>query len=117
MGGSQIETNAVSQSPVEIGGAVITTGGTLNANHVIHTADMGQDQRTDLDKVGAATRSTLALAHELTSLAFHAIRYRGRRTLPRNLCQSDDRRRCRLTDIEQDRVGARPLRPLRSGWL
>ena len=76
-GGSQIETNAVSQSPVEIGGAVITTGGTLNANHVIHAADTGQDQRTDLDKVGAATRSTLALAHELTSLAFPAIRTGG----------------------------------------
>ena len=74
-GGDRIETEAVSQGPVTVGDAVITSGGRLSAAHVIHAAGMGQDLRTDTGKVSAATRSSLDRAHEnsLTSIAFPAI--------------------------------------------
>lgn len=74
-GGDRIEADAVSQGPAEVGHAVITTGGKLMARHVIHAAGMGQDLRTDTDKVRAATRSSLDLAAEnsLATIAFPAI--------------------------------------------
>jgi O-acetyl-ADP-ribose deacetylase len=74
-GGDAIETEAVTLGPINIGDAVITSGGTLSARHVIHAAGMGQDLRTDHDKVAAATASSLERAKEnnLTSIAFPAI--------------------------------------------
>lgn len=74
-GGQQIETEAVAQGPVEVGGAVITSAGNLKAKHVIHAAGMGQDLQTDENKVKAATRSSLELAENrgLSSIAFPAI--------------------------------------------
>ncbi len=71
-GGERIEQAAVSRGPVNVGEAVITTGGGLVASHVIHAAGMGQDLRTDVDKVSAATRNSLLLAteHDLSSIAF-----------------------------------------------
>ena len=58
-GGTVIEEDAVRQGPIEVGEAVITVAGNLNATHVIH----------------AATRSALALAekHRLSSVAFPAL--------------------------------------------
>jgi O-acetyl-ADP-ribose deacetylase (regulator of RNase III) len=74
-GGVIIEEEAVRQGPVEVGEAVMTTAGNLPATHVIHAAAMGQDLRTDAQKIAQATRSSLALAvkHKLTSLAFPAL--------------------------------------------
>lgn len=74
-GGQEIETEAVEQGPVEIGEAVITTGGNLLANHVIHAAGMGQDLRTDPEKVRNSTKSSLELAekNKIGSIAFPAI--------------------------------------------
>lgn len=74
-GGQQIETEAVSQGPIGIGDAVITTGGSLPAPYVIHAAGMGQDLRADAEKVRKATHSSLKLAEEkqLKSIAFPAI--------------------------------------------
>lgn len=74
-GGQEIETEAVRQGPVDIGAAVITTGGNLKAKFVIHAAGMGQDLRTDKEKVRLATRSSLKLAEEnmVGTLAFPAI--------------------------------------------
>ena len=74
-GGQEIETEAVRQGPVDIGAAVITTGGNLKAKFVIHAAGMGQDLRTDEEKVRSATRSSLKLADEnkVGTLAFPAI--------------------------------------------
>ena len=45
------------------------------ASHVIHAVGMGQDLRTNGDKVASATRSSLALADEnhLVNIAFPAI--------------------------------------------
>ena len=74
-GGEAIEIEATTQGPVDVGGSVITTGGALKARHVIHAAGMGQDLHTDVDKVAAATASSLDLAIEsgLESVAYPAI--------------------------------------------
>ena len=74
-GGAGIEAEAVAQAPIAIGGSVITGGGTLPANHVIHAAAMGQDLATDGQKIYDATISALELAeaNNLESIAFPAI--------------------------------------------
>jgi len=74
-GDERIEQEAVSQGPVDVGEAVITSAGNLPASHVIHAVGMGQDLRTNGDKVASATRSSLALADEnhLVNIAFPAI--------------------------------------------
>ena len=70
-----VEEEAIRQGPVEIGEAVLTTGGNLVATHVIHAAVMGPDLKTDGEKIATATRSVLALAnkHRLSSIAFPAL--------------------------------------------
>src|SRR5262245_12332824 len=74
-GGVVIEEEALRQGPIEIGEAVLTVAGNLPAMHVIHAATMGKDLKTDPEKIGTATKSTLALAekHRLTSIAFPAL--------------------------------------------
>ena len=74
-GGVIIEEEAVRQGPVEVGEAVLTTAGNLPATHVIHAAAMGQDLRTDAQKITQATRSSLTIAdkRKLTSIAFPAL--------------------------------------------
>jgi O-acetyl-ADP-ribose deacetylase (regulator of RNase III) len=74
-GGDRIEHEAVSQGPIEVGQAVITSAGSLRARHVIHAAGMGQDLKTDVEKVSATTRNSLLLADAnlLTSIALPAI--------------------------------------------
>src|SRR5919201_1099279 len=54
-GGVIVEEEAMRQGPVEVGEAVLTTGGKLMATHVIHAAVMGPDLKTDADKIGRAT--------------------------------------------------------------
>jgi len=74
-GGVIIEEEAVRQGPIEVGEAVLTTAGNLPATHVIHAAAMGQDLKTDAQKIAQATGSSLALAekHKLSSIAFPAL--------------------------------------------
>ncbi len=74
-GGVIIEEEALRQGPVEVGEAVLTTGGNLPATHVIHAAVMGPDLKTDGEKIAATTRAVLALAtkHRLTSIALPAL--------------------------------------------
>jgi O-acetyl-ADP-ribose deacetylase (regulator of RNase III) len=74
-GGVIIEEEAMRQGPVEVGEAVLTTGGNLAATHVIHAAVMGPDLKTDADMIARATRAVLALAdkHRITSLALPAL--------------------------------------------
>lgn len=74
-GGVIIEEEAIRQGPVEVGDAVLTTGGNLAATHVIHAAVMSPDLKTDADKIATTTRAVLALAdkHRLTSLALPAL--------------------------------------------
>ncbi|MBI4635480.1 MAG: macro domain-containing protein [Candidatus Rokubacteria bacterium] len=74
-GGVLIEEEAMRQGPVEVGEAVLTTGGNLAATHVIHAALMGPDLKTDGDKIATTTRAVLALADKrrITSLALPAL--------------------------------------------
>src|SRR4030095_10150082 len=50
-GGVIIEEEAMRQGPVEIGEAVLTTGGNLAATHVIHAAVMGPDLKADGEQI------------------------------------------------------------------
>jgi O-acetyl-ADP-ribose deacetylase (regulator of RNase III) len=74
-GGVIIEEEALQQGPVEVGDAVLTTGGNLAATHVIHGAVMGTDLKTDGETIAKTTRSILTLAekHRITSIALPAL--------------------------------------------
>ena len=74
-GGQEIEREALAKGPIPVGDAVATGAGALAARYVIHAAVMGQDLRTDADKVRRATQATLRRADELgvTSIAFPAL--------------------------------------------
>jgi O-acetyl-ADP-ribose deacetylase len=74
-GGVIIEEEAMRQGPVEVGEAVLSTGGNLVATHVIHGAVMGPDLKTDGELIAKTTRAILALAekHRITSIALPAL--------------------------------------------
>lgn len=74
-GGREIEDEAISQGPIEVGEAVVTGGGDLPARHVIHAAAMGEDLITSADLIRAATENALKRAEELklASIALPAI--------------------------------------------
>jgi O-acetyl-ADP-ribose deacetylase (regulator of RNase III) len=74
-GGDAIEFAAVRQAPVPIGGAIVTTAGTLAARFVIHAVSLDRDRRTSATIIDAAVRSALARAREngVTSIAFPAL--------------------------------------------
>ncbi|MBC7326838.1 macro domain-containing protein [bacterium] len=74
-GGITIEQEAVAKGPIEIGEAVHTGAGKLKAKYVIHAAVMGDDRRTDADKIYRATKNSLLLADQLgvRSIAFPAL--------------------------------------------
>src|SRR5262249_51238893 len=74
-GGSVIEREAVAKGPIEVGEAVVTSGGALPAKYVIHAAVMGQDLQTDRFKISKATRNSLVRAREagISSIAFPAF--------------------------------------------
>jgi O-acetyl-ADP-ribose deacetylase len=64
-GGEEIEREAVSTGPIEIGDAVATGGGSLTARWVVHGAVMGQDLRTDAGAVRRTTARCVEVADEL----------------------------------------------------
>jgi O-acetyl-ADP-ribose deacetylase (regulator of RNase III) len=64
-GGEEIEREAVAKGPIDVGDAVATGAGRLNANHVIHGAVMGPDLKTDGDLIEQTTRRCLEVAEEL----------------------------------------------------
>ena len=74
-GGREIEDEAISQGPIQVGESVVTGGGRLAARHVIHAAAMGQDLATSAQHIRAATDSALQRAEELqlSSIAFTAL--------------------------------------------
>jgi O-acetyl-ADP-ribose deacetylase (regulator of RNase III) len=74
-GGEEIEREAVAKGPIEIGDAIATGAGSLSARHVIHGAVMGQDLRTDADRIAQTTRRVLEVADEVgaRSLALPAF--------------------------------------------
>ena len=74
-GGVEIEDDAVSKGPIEIGQAVESIAGKLPYKYIIHAAGMGQDLRTDERIVYEVTKNSLLLAERLglESIAFPAI--------------------------------------------
>lgn len=74
-GGAIIEEEALRQGPIEVGEAVMTTGGNLIATHVIHAAVMGPDLKTDAGIIATTTKAVLALAdkHRLGTVALPAF--------------------------------------------
>ena len=65
-GGIEIEKEAVSKAPIDVGRAVATTAGTLPCKYVIHAPTMKKPAMSiDLDNVKLATRAALKLAEEL----------------------------------------------------
>lgn len=74
-GGVIIEDEARAQGPIEVGEAVLTTGGNLICTHVIHAAVMGPDLTTDPDIITRTTKAVLALADKqrLSSVALPAL--------------------------------------------
>jgi O-acetyl-ADP-ribose deacetylase len=75
VGGKEIEEEAVRKGPIPIGEVVATRAGRLPAKYVIHAAVMGQDLRTDAEKIRQATKKSLLKADELglKSIAFPAL--------------------------------------------
>jgi O-acetyl-ADP-ribose deacetylase (regulator of RNase III) len=72
-GGEEIEREAVSKAPIEIGKAVATTAGKLNAKFVIHAPTMKNPAgETDEEKIKLATLAALRCAEEkgVKSIAF-----------------------------------------------
>jgi O-acetyl-ADP-ribose deacetylase (regulator of RNase III) len=72
-GGQEIEDEAVAKAPIEVGSAVITTGGSLEAKHVIHATTMKEPaMRIGIDNVKMATEAALNCASEngIKSIAF-----------------------------------------------
>jgi O-acetyl-ADP-ribose deacetylase len=74
-GGEDIEREAVALGPIDVGGAILTSGGTLKATHVIHAAVMGQDLHTDAGKITSAMKNSLQLSerHKIVSLSYPAL--------------------------------------------
>jgi O-acetyl-ADP-ribose deacetylase (regulator of RNase III) len=74
-GGKEIEGEAVKKGPIPIGEAIITGAGKLKAKYIIHAAVMGQDLKTDAEKIRRATRNSLLRAEEIgiKNIAFPAL--------------------------------------------
>ena len=74
-GGDEIEREAVAKGPIEVGDAVATAAGRLEARYVVHGAVMGQDLRTSAEAIARTTRRCLELADELgcSSIALPAF--------------------------------------------
>ncbi|HEX7473728.1 MAG TPA: macro domain-containing protein [Candidatus Limnocylindrales bacterium] len=74
-GGDAIEFAAVRQGPVPLGGAIVTTAGTLAARYVIHAVSIDVARRTNGAAIAAAVRSAMDRAGDLgvTSIAFPAL--------------------------------------------
>ena len=74
-GGKEIEAEAVKKGAIPIGEAVVTGAGRLKARYIIHAAVMGQDLKTDAEKIRQATKNSLLRAGELgiKSIAFPAL--------------------------------------------
>ena len=66
IGGIEIEKEAISKAPIDVGKAVATTAGALPCQYVIHAPTMKQPaMRIGVDNVRDATRAALELGVEL----------------------------------------------------
>jgi O-acetyl-ADP-ribose deacetylase (regulator of RNase III) len=66
VGGIEIEEEAISKAPIEVGKAVATTAGSLPCKYVIHAPTMKQPaMRIGVENVRLATKAALELGVEL----------------------------------------------------
>lgn len=74
-GGPKIQEECDAIGGTFVGGAVITTGGNLNARHVIHAVGPRMGEGNEEEKLKNATLKSLKLTDEnnLTSITFPAI--------------------------------------------
>jgi O-acetyl-ADP-ribose deacetylase (regulator of RNase III) len=74
-GGPKIQEECNAIGGTFVGGAVITTGGNLNARHVIHAVGPRMGEGNEEEKLKNATLNSLKLTDEnnLTSITFPAI--------------------------------------------
>ncbi len=74
-GGIVIQNECDKIGGTYVGGAVITTGGNLRANHVIHAVGPRFGEGNEDEKLRTATLNSLSLAdkHKLKSITFPAI--------------------------------------------
>ena len=74
-GGTEIQTQCSKIGGTFVGGAVITTGGRLKANYVIHAVGPRMGEGNEDEKLTNATLNSLKLAQQnnLTSIAFPAV--------------------------------------------
>ena len=74
-GGKIIEEEAVKKAPLEIGQAVATSAGKLNAKFVIHAVTMDMSFKTDENKIRNAAKNSLRVAKglKIKSLVFPAL--------------------------------------------
>jgi O-acetyl-ADP-ribose deacetylase len=78
-GGDEIEREAVSKGPIDVGGAVATSAGTLPHKSVIHAAAMGYQGGSMVpataESIRDATTASLRVAEDegLSSIAFPAL--------------------------------------------
>jgi O-acetyl-ADP-ribose deacetylase (regulator of RNase III) len=73
VGGDSIETEAMSKSPVQVGNAIITSGGKLKARFVIHAPTMTLPvEPSSCEAIRKAVRAALVCAtiNDLKSIAF-----------------------------------------------
>jgi len=73
IGGEEIELEAVSQTPILIGFAIVTTAGKLRCRHIIHAPTMEQPASlTNVANIKEAVRAALECAEEnrLERIAF-----------------------------------------------
>ena len=64
-GGESIESEALSKAPAEIGSAVVTGGGALEARWVLHAVIFGQDLSTNEEFIRRAVRACYEKAGEI----------------------------------------------------
>lgn len=74
-GGKVIEEEALSKGPVEVGEAVLTSGGALSAKYVVHAATMKMDFKTNAEIIRKAAYSSLLCSqkNKISSIAFCAL--------------------------------------------
>jgi len=74
-GGPKIQKECYKKAPTFVGGAVITTGGSLKARYVIHAVGPRMGEGDEDAKLKNATRNSLKLADEtaIKSIALPAI--------------------------------------------
>jgi O-acetyl-ADP-ribose deacetylase len=75
--GAEVEAEATAHGPIQVGEAILTTGGRLRCRYVIH-APLGHDEPNDPDDPEGIKRSTLAALRcaagsRLRSVAFPAL--------------------------------------------